>query len=1029
MSAVSDAVMQEFRESVYDRLANPRISSQQSPEHSIGWRSTIFRNWRATVRNNSEPEQLPADLVRHWAVADVTAWRNLPADRRDVAAGSIAANLSASPSYAEALQSVDASLVEGVRLWTADHERKRAANVTLDTGDQEGTPLSLQDELRSAMHEAETFRDRGRIPDEEWTRLGLLVDRAYLESAPAELGAPLELSAIMASVDPSRPCPFPEGPVGRAFENERIYLDSRTWPNHDKVIGYLGFFAGANGDPAPRFVLERIDGLEQYALGLQELLKLLADGDAPRSADIKRLLAIAEQRAKALAKTEGHVAPSNAQPPAASQAGISSASQNGTGGSPADTPAGLDEVHGDAETSSRGAVAQDTATVERAGVSETVVATLAREHHTVELSSAALAGQQRMAYAILDRFREAGNIPDEQWAKVAATTDLVYRRHDTGDAGTGLELAATMARTDQARPCPFRPGALQSAFDAERAYLASRSALAQAPGAQLAASDYADGFTGVVTAGQRPVDKPFDPALAISKILENVTYKPQKDGSVLYLVSERPAFVDHGQQLVMAAKANEDEEAILAAVLLAKEKYGGSLEVTGSEAFQRRAIEVMLKHNIDVTLKNPQQDALRRDLAKTRGDTSEPSKSAASPGAPTTFGRPAIETQSAPVEPAAALPQVTPESLPQGPLAKDLIAVRALDWWTVQRQAIHVWAKSDAELKSDLASLGEQPSPDLVYWFDRGGKPCDPPVDAEGFTSATLLDLEGFSGDPIRITQMEVTVTDQERGKAFMQTLHALCERLSKEEPEGTELPAVAKLGDELTSIHNELWENGGNPTKWEEEIGKRIRLGTGFAARDLPTSVKELLKMDAGTKDEPKLILRGVRKLDNDEFDTTVLLFKGKGDYLQGFIKVGDEKRQVLAHMNERHPDGETGEIKPNFLKLVEAHGSGDDTQWKEVGYGNAVNRRSDDKAVFFDEVLFSVGADVVKARITKNVDDELHRKLGFQQPRQARPSNGAKSDADKGEASPKPSAPAARVKEDAAGAQKARRSPRARA
>ncbi|MRT32529.1 hypothetical protein FGX01_01165, partial [Xylella fastidiosa subsp. multiplex] len=41
----------------------------------------------------------------------------------------------------------------------------------------------------------------------------------------------------------------------------------------------------------------------------------------------------------------------------------------------------------------------------------------------------------------------------------------------------------------------------------------------------------------------------------------------------------------------------------------------------------------------------------------------------------------------------------------------------------------------------------------------------------------------------------------------------------------------------------------------------------------------------------EPKLILRGVRKLDNGDYDTSVLLFKGNGDYLQGFIKVGNEK------------------------------------------------------------------------------------------------------------------------------------------
>lgn len=186
----------------------------------------------------------------------------------------------------------------------------------------------------------------------------------------------------------------------------------------------------------------------------------------------------------------------------------------------------------------------------------------------------------------------------------------------------------------------------------------------------------------------------------------------------------------------------------------------------------------------------------------------------------------------------------------------------------------------------------------------------------------------------------------------------------------------------------------------------------------------------DNSAEKEPHAVIRSVKKLDNGEWDTNVLLFKGKGDFLQGFIKVGDEKRHVIAHLNERKPDQETGEIKPNFITLTEAQNTGDETTWKQIGYGNAVNRRTDNKPVYFDEVLFSVGNQLVGGRVTRHCDDELHRKLGFIEDRKPRPpKEDNKSSANKEDTSPKPTAPAAKPKEDAAGAPKARRSSRAKA
>jgi hypothetical protein len=814
MSAESDAVMQQFRQAVYERLVSPGTGSQVSPEGSIGQRSIAYRDWLITVRKTKESEALAPDFVRHWAVADMTAWHAMPGDRHELAADDIFQNISANVSYAEILQTIDAEMVDRVKTLSAENDRRSAEKEERKARDYVDSRAALLAEQQAALRIAESFKDAGRVPDAEWARLGRAVDRVYLGGDRADLGAALELATTMARVDTTRPCPFPESAVQRAFEGERAYQASRASANHEEVIADLALRAGNEGDPAPRYVLERRQAVEHYAFGLELRLEALraANADTFALRETQDLLAVAHARAKSLAS---------------------------------DSP--------------------ETASAEK---------------------------------------------------------------------------------TDEA---------MQAA--------ATAPAAAPVAASPLPAAEEADGFAGEAKDGDAD-DKPFDPELAISKLLENVTYKAQKDGSVLYMVSERPAFIDHGQQIVMASKANEDEEAILAAILLAKEKYGGSFELTGSEAFQRHAIEIMLKHKVDVTLKNPQQDALRRELAKAAGE--EPKLPEAQEGAEPKplIGKPANGDQEAGNAPVTASPSDAPDDAPASRLAADLLPVRALDWWSVQREAIQVWAKSDDELKTDLEQLGPQPSPDLIYWFDKAGKPCDPPADADGYLANMKSEPAGFvSGS--------------------------------------------------------------------ESELRVRDAMGNGeVSAKSSNSEVTAMSDNQASKENEPKLILRGVRKLDNGEFDTTALLFKGNGDYLQGFIKVGDEKHQVIAHMNERkNPDPETGEIKPNFLKLVEPHGNGDDTNWKELGFGNAVNRRSDGKPVYFDEVLFSVGNEVIKARITKNVDDELHRKLGFQEARQARPKDDSKSSAAPGEASPKPTAPAAKAKEDAAGAPKARRSSRAKA
>ena len=405
---------------------------------------------------------------------------------------------------------------------------------------------------------------------------------------------------------------------------------------------------------------------------------------------------------------------------------------------------------------------------------------------------------------------------------------------------------------------------------------ASTKAPAQSPKAAPPIVPTKNGFTS----GDAPTDRPTP--LDFSKLLDSVTYETQKDGSVLYLLHKKPAFVDHGQQILMHKEGDGDEQAILAAILLAKQKWGGKLELTGTEEFKARALAAMVKHGVEVQFKNPEQEARWRDLKKARTEALA-AEQAAQPAGP----KPLIGT------PSTALNSITPGDTPpsggaqsvaplvaaaaSGTLAADLAPIRARDWWIAEREIV----KKSAEPKfvqQELTRLGAEPAADQVFWFDKSGRRADPPSDADAYVRA----LPG--------------------------------------PPDPSQTPVAAQL------------------------------------------------------------VLRSVTKTGENRYETTALLFKpATGDHLQGFVVVNGVKRHVIAQVTQRPADPATGELRPSFLRLLERAGDDKKSHWREIGYGNAINQRQDKKPVYFDELMLTVGSDLVKARVLSDVDDSLHRRLGF--------------------------------------------------
>lgn len=99
-------------------------------------------------------------------------------------------------------------------------------------------------------------------------------------------------------------------------------------------------------------------------------------------------------------------------------------------------------------------------------------------------------------------------------------------------------------------------------------------------------------------------------------VMQATRYEIRGDNSVLYHVYDKPAYIDHGPHLLMCAGAADNEASVVGALLHAREKFGGKIELTGSDEFKAFALQMLVKHNVAVTLKNPQQHAQLQELRK-----------------------------------------------------------------------------------------------------------------------------------------------------------------------------------------------------------------------------------------------------------------------------------------------------------------------------------------------------------------------------------------------------------------------------
>ncbi len=86
-----------------------------------------------------------------------------------------------------------------------------------------------------------------------------------------------------------------------------------------------------------------------------------------------------------------------------------------------------------------------------------------------------------------------------------------------------------------------------------------------------------------------------------------------KTGVVAYHCAGKEAFVDRGQRIDFA-RAELDDVAILAALELAREKYGRTLDLKGSPEFCARVVALAARQNLALQFNDPAQEAQRQAL-------------------------------------------------------------------------------------------------------------------------------------------------------------------------------------------------------------------------------------------------------------------------------------------------------------------------------------------------------------------------------------------------------------------------------
>ncbi|MBU2708710.1 zeta toxin family protein [Zooshikella marina] len=491
---------------------------------------------------------------------------------------------------------------------------------------------------------------------------------------------------------------------------------------------------------------------------------------------------------------------------------------------------------------------------------------------------------------------------------------------------------------------------------------------------------------GFTSGNENPDDKPLDPEEALKKlksahldhkpitqqVLDSMSYRANDDDSVTYLVDKEPVFIDHGDHLSIVKGKSEDDKAIVAAVLFAKEKYHGSFELTGSEEFKKRAIELIVNHNIEVNLKSPAQDAYKKELLKNK----EAELSTAE----------VKVAESQPKEQDGAIGRKNFEEILD---QKFVISHKSAEnetkylkndagWSYSIEDARHFKTRDDAEkVASTYSDLTGGPQYTIEPTMVKGPSEKEENFNTQASSQKSINQKPDSNG--VRLVgfgHAKYQFQDNEGDSFYVQTqgFSGDIKTVWGVDLERAIYESGVKVGDNI-----ELQNLGRQAVTVEKPIYDAY--GQQVDTQKIQTHRNTWAINQADGKE---VLLTAKQKLANGE-DATLKLYPAENGNLEGFLTKNNQAYPIQAIRQQ------TDDNKVSY-KLVGYLG---DTQ-KQLGHGNAVNSRTDGKEVNYDQMLFRIGNTIMQAKLEGKPDSTIHESLGFKQPQKIQHENSQKREND---------------------------------
>lgn len=505
--------------------------------------------------------------------------------------------------------------------------------------------------------------------------------------------------------------------------------------------------------------------------------------------------------------------------------------------------------------------------------------------------------------------------------------------------------------------------------------------------------------------GNRESLDPEPVPIDLDKLLQGL--KRRMEGNTwVYSLDDNVAFIhsiNHGQFVMATPEASKDDRMVLAALLAAKEdatafKRGG-IEITGSDEFKQKVLQLIIENDIDVRLLNPdQRDALNKMRAEvaapqdglqagasTRPDPIEPSATPeASVPQETRHHATDEHAVSAPVSDAgkqANSSAVPSEREQKQPDSNNTPSTGAKSEWANTVTGVlldHGNAPYKFDKKNNdsyylkvMTQKGEK-----TYW----GKELEQAIADGGAEKGEPINLRYLGSQPVsfnapvRNEQGAITGYKEVSAERNQWEVKPAVERSTLiARDEQSAVPSTLSVYDanQFWQLQQSVVQSAGLSLATQPGTGHELLWmqsdGKGVSAPGTPpdnVTVPEISKAAGSVV---------MQAFDSDK-NVLMHLVKAHGDYLQGVVRQGNEYQHVIGKLCD----------SPEGHRYIALNSVGQDGKLNQVGYGNAINQVRKGGEVNFDSFVFKLsGAEKIIATLNKpaNFPAALHEKLGFTQ------------------------------------------------